>query len=146
MTLMNRSQANGELSRQGVARAYGVLGGLIAALIVAQAFLAGEWLAGQNLIRVHEALGLGLVVLSLAQLALAIAARAGEPDRQALVAVSLLLVLLMVVQVVLGLAGFDHANQARAFHLANGVLLFGVAAYSAALVAMRRRLRQRGGV
>jgi hypothetical protein len=143
---VDQVESNAALPGRAVLSAYRLIGGTIAALIVLQAFLAGEWLAGQNLIRVHAALGLGLVVLSLAHLALACAARGAEPQRKTLVAVSLLLVALMGVQVVLGLAGFDHATQARAFHLPNGLLLFGIAVYSATRMAAPPRPRQRGGV
>ncbi|HZU76384.1 MAG TPA: hypothetical protein VFA70_06440 [Dehalococcoidia bacterium] len=122
----------------GVIRAYGWLTGLIAALIVLQAFLAGEWLAGNNAIKVHGAIGLALVALSLAQLALAIAARAAGPDRRTLLSLSSLLLALMIVQLVLGEAGADHADQARPFHLSIGVLLFGIAG-SSAVVAQRLR-------
>src|SRR5438045_1549597 len=104
---MERSGSTSALPRRSVIRAYGLLGGLIAALIVLQAFLAGEWLAGNNAIRVHEAIGLGLVVLALAQLTLALTAGVSGRDRRTLLWVSILLVALMIVQVILGLAGFD---------------------------------------
>jgi heme/copper-type cytochrome/quinol oxidase subunit 4 len=142
MTSTERPGPRGALPRRGVISAYVWLAGLTAVAIVLQALLAGEWLAGQNAIRVHEALGVGLFVLSLVLLVLAFATRVRGRDRRTLLTLSILLAVLMVVQVVLGLAGFDHANQARAFHLPNGLLLFGV---SGAGAAFARRLSRVAG-
>lgn len=121
-------------------QAFQILSGLIAALILLQALLAGEWLIGKDVIRVHETVGIIVLVLAVIDLIVVAAAGLQGSLRTALLAMTALFLLLVIVQVGLGFGGFDNPNQARALHIANGVLLFGLAGVNATLA--RRALRE----
>jgi hypothetical protein len=105
------------------------LAALILLLVLLQALLAGEWLAGKKTIDAHAANGALVLLLAVVQCALVAATVRTAARRPALIG-SALLVLLVVVQLVLGYGGFDSANQARALHLPNGLLIFGVAVWN----------------
>ncbi len=118
----------GSGSRRGAALRTG-LAALILLLVLLQALLAGEWLAGKKTIDLHAANGALVLLLALVQCAVVAATLRTAARRRALIA-SALLVLLVAVQLVLGYGGFDSANQARALHLPNGLLIFGVAVWN----------------
>lgn len=109
-------------------------------LVFTQAVLAGEWLVGQGtLMQVHSENGLAILIVALLQVVLVgLAGLEGRP-RLLLAGTTGLFLLLVLVQETLGYAGFAAANQARALHIPNGVLLFGVAV---ANVQLSRRLRR----
>ncbi|HZQ34356.1 MAG TPA: hypothetical protein VFD32_00370 [Dehalococcoidia bacterium] len=111
------------------------LAALILLLVLLQALLAGEWLAGKKTIDAHAANGMLVLLLAIVQSAL-VAGTVRTAVRRAALIGSTLLVLLVVVQLALGYGGFDSANQARALHLPNGLLIFGVATWN--LVLARR--------
>ncbi len=127
------SQAAPAAERPWALQTYRVLAFLFPPLIVVQALLAGEWLAGHDVIRVHETLGGLLAVAALVQIGLAAAAGLRRDVRTRVIAVSVLLFVLIVVQYALGKGGFGSANQARALHLPNGLLVLGLAAYCSTL-------------
>jgi uncharacterized membrane protein len=112
------------------------LAGLIAALILVQALLAGEWLAGKDVIRIHQANGFFIVLLAVVQTGVVAGAVRGSRRTAALLMASLFL-LLVALQLALGLAGYDSVNQARALHIVNGVLLFGLACGNVGLALPR---------
>jgi hypothetical protein len=118
---------------------YRVMTMLIPLLILVQALLAGEWLAGHDVIGAHQAIGLLVLALALLQLVMVVVAGIGESVRTVAIIVNAVFFVLVVVQVVLGYAGSDHANQARALHITNGVLLFGLAAYNSTLARRAAR-------
>ncbi len=105
------------------------LAALILLLVLLQALLAGEWLAGKKTIDLHAANGVLVLLLAIVQCALVAATVRTAARRPALIG-SALLLLLVAVQLVLGYGGFDSANQARALHLPNGLLIFGVAIWN----------------
>jgi hypothetical protein len=109
-----------------VARWLPAFAGLLALLVLVQALLAGEWLAGNDVIKVHETIGSLILLLALIYAGLVIFYARGAA-RIAAVSMAVLFAVLVAVQLGLGYGGFDHANQARALHVTNGVLLFGLA-------------------
>lgn len=136
----DRPRGVGPASKPWALQTFQIVSGLIAALILLQALLAGEWLIGKNVIRVHETVGIVVVVLAVIDLLMVAAAGLRGSLRTAALGMTALFLLLVIVQLVLGFGGFDNANQARALHIANGVLLFGLAGGNAALA--RRAARE----
>ena len=116
-------------SSAGTARLAGVLAWVVAAVVLAQAVIAGrsERLFGSWDISLHGALGNGAFGLALALVALAAMRR----QRMPLVAAGCL-TLVLTAQLGLGYAG--RANlDAAAWHIPTGVLSFGVAVWNAAI-------------
>lgn len=112
------------------------LAGLIVVLVLTQALLAGEWLVGKNTIGVHGAIGFAILLLALAQVGVA-AATVHTTARAPAIASTGAFALLVLLQLILGVSGYDNGGQARALHIANGVLLMGFAVWN--LVLARRR-------
>jgi hypothetical protein len=117
--------------------AYRVTVWLLALGVLANAVIAGRTLVGEWDILVHGIIGNGVFVLSLVALVLALLTGAGR----ATVVVAGLLVVLVFAQVGLGYSGRESLD-ARAWHVPNGVAIFGLAMWAAArsstLVAARR--------
>ena len=111
---------------------------LFAALVLVQALLAGRgWFLDRDLIEVHGGVG-GLVVLvAVAQAILAFAVGPPAEARRAVGFASGAILVLTVLQYVLGFATEDSANAA-AWHVPNGVLIFGMAIANNALVLRLR--------
>jgi hypothetical protein len=118
------------------------LAALLLLLVLVQAALAGEWLAGKDTIDIHAANGEIILILAVIQCALVAAMVRTAVRTQALVGTGLFLVL-VAVQLVLGFGGFDSANQARALHLPNGLLIFGLAVWN---LLLARRASSEGGM
>ena len=135
MTATSFKPSNARSSR-GAALRTG-LAALILLLVLLQALLAGEWLAGKKTIDLHAANGALVLLLAIVQCALVAVTVRTAARRPALIG-SALLVLLVAVQLVLGYGGFDSANQARALHLPNGLLIFGVAVWNLLLTRRAR--------
>jgi hypothetical protein len=117
-------------------RAYEGVIYLLAFGVLVNAFIAGRSLIGEWDIVVHGVIGNGIFVLAVALVALALLARA---DRL-VVGSSAVLMALVFAQVGLGYSGRDSA-EAMAWHIANGVLVVGVATWTAArctFVGLRR--------
>lgn len=122
--------ANTGSSRGGAVRTG--LAALLLLLVLLQALLAGEWLAGKQTIDAHAANGLLVLLLAIVQ-CVVVALTVRTAVRRAALIGSGLFVLLVLVQIMLGYGGFDSANQARALHLPNGLLIFGLAAWNVLL-------------
>ena len=99
-----------------------VLAGLVVMGVLVQAALAGRHIAEDASISLHGTLGSIVFALQVALVAVAMAQRA---TRSALV-IAVLLLGLLVGQLGLGYAGRD-ATGAVAWHVLNGVALFGLA-------------------
>ena len=113
-------------------RLFRMLAAAVAAIVLVQAALAGQFLFGTEGARsVHRVIGEGLFLLAGA------AAFQGwriRDDRQPLWWLSLALLALVVAQTGLGFAGRE-ASGAAAMHVPVGVLTFGVALAAALLAA-----------
>lgn len=103
---------------------------LLPALVLVQALIAGrsDRLFGSWSIVAHGALGNVVLVVALMGLILAILARQG---RAVIVGTAVLLVLITA-QIGLGYAGRRSA-EAAAWHIPNGVAIFGLAVYNITL-------------
>ncbi len=116
--------------RSGALSAYRALAHVLPVLVLIQAWMAGSSnvLFGSLDIVTHGMVGNGTFLLALIVLALALVSRAGGPA----VVVAGVLVLLMFAQIGLGYIGRDTATAA-AWHIPNGVLIFGLATYQITL-------------
>lgn len=101
------------------------LAGIAAALVLIQAVLAGQWLAGNAaIIEVHGWLGSGTFLLTLLLAGVSLLGwRQGVFDSKPF-AVSVGLALLLIAQLGLGYVGRSNATAAS-LHLPLGVLIFG---------------------
>lgn len=122
----------------GTQRAHAALAVAVAALVLAQAVLAGRALFGTWSITVHGVLGNATFALAIATVAAAVIARL----RRHTVVVAVLLAVVVAAQVGLGYAGREQP-EAAAWHIPNGVLAFGLAVHQLGLV--RRRGSDVGG-
>ena len=115
------------VARPGLLPALKGVAGLFAALMLLQAFLGGRgWFLDRDLIAIHGGVG-GLVVLvAAAQAVLAFLVGAPGASRRQLAVLSAVILVLVAVQYGLGFATRDSANAA-AWHIPNGVLIFGLA-------------------
>jgi hypothetical protein len=99
---------------------------VVALAVLVNALIAGRTMAGDWDIVVHGVIGNVVFVLTLGALALAVAARAGR----ATVIAAVVLLALVFAQVGLGYSGRESL-EARAWHLPNGVAIFGLAVWMA---------------
>ena len=118
-------------SSAGIRKAYTAVVHTIGFGVLINAFIAGRALIGRWEIDVHGYIGNGIFVLAIAAVVLAYVGRA---DRVALVLTGLLAVLVFA-QIGLGYSGRENLDV-RPWHIANGVLLFGVMTWTAARVSM----------
>jgi hypothetical protein len=100
---------------------------LLAVGVLVNAVIAGRTLVGEWDIVVHGIIGNGVFVLSVVALALVILTGAG---RSIVIATAVLLVLVFA-QIGLGYSGRENAD-AVAWHVPNGVAIFGLAVWLAA--------------
>jgi len=118
-------------SSTGIRKAYaGVLHTLGFGVLI-NAFIAGRALIGAWEIDVHGYIGNAVFVLAVAAVVLAFVGRA---DRVAL-GLTIALFVLVFAQIGLGYSGRDNLDV-RPWHIANGVLLFGVMTWAAARASM----------
>jgi hypothetical protein len=108
-------------------KGYAVAVQLVAFGVLVNAFIAGRALIGDWDILVHGIIGNGVFVLAVIALVLAVVLRAG---RVTIVAAALLAGLVFA-QVGLGYSG-RNSPDAMAWHIPNGVLIFGLAVWTAA--------------
>lgn len=107
---------------------------LFAALVLVQAFLAGRgWFLDFDLIDIHGLVANAVFLVALLQAALAVAIVGRAGWRNPILLVSLTILPLVVVQIGLGFAGRDSANAA-AWHIPNGVLIFGLATANSSMI------------
>lgn len=113
-------------SRAKLLGGYRALAGLVAVLVLVQAWMAGssERLFGSLDIVTHGIVGNISYLLAIGALVLTIVARA---DKSA-IGVAAAIVVLMTIQIGLGYTG-RSSNDAAAWHIPNGVAIFGLAVY-----------------
>ena len=108
-------------------------------LVLLQAVLAGQgWFEDRDFIDVHEIVGNVFFLAVVMQLFLTLILKIRGPIGKQLLILNGMLLILTVVQIGLGYAGRETA-QAAAWHIPNGLLLFGVAGTIHSMVG---RLRQ----
>ena len=113
-------------SRTKLLNGYRALAGVLALLVLVQAWMAGHSnrLFGDVDIVAHGIVGNVSYLIAVGALVLTIVARANK----ATVGVAAAIVVLMTVQIGLGYSGRESADAA-AWHVPNGVAIFGLAIY-----------------
>ncbi len=113
-------------SRTKLLNGYRALAGLLAVLVLVQAWMAGNSsrLFGDLDIVAHGIVGNVSYLIAVGVLVLTIVARANKAS----IGVAAAVVVLMTVQIALGYSGRD-SNDAAAWHVPNGVAIFGLAVY-----------------
>ncbi|MEX2658197.1 MAG: hypothetical protein WD232_00770, partial [Acidimicrobiales bacterium] len=111
-------------SRAKLLKVFRILAGLIAGLVLVQAWMAGhsDLLFGELSIVAHGIVGNISYLFAVGALVVAIVARANK----AAVGVAAAIVVLMTVQIGLGYTGRE-SNDAAAWHIPIGVTIFGLA-------------------
>lgn len=123
----NRDWGGTPVARPGLLTALKIVAGLFAALILLQAFLAGRgWFLDFDLIDVHGTVGMVVWLVALLQAGLAVAVFGQAGLRSPLTLLSAAILVLVTVQLMLGFASEESASAA-AWHIPNGVLIFGMA-------------------
>ena len=96
-------------------------------LVLVQAALAGQgWFEDRDFIDIHEIVGNVFFLAVVVQLLLTVMLKIRGPLGKQLLIMNGILLILTFVQIGLGYAGRETA-QAAAWHIPNGVLLFGLA-------------------
>ena len=114
-------------ARPGVVRALRVVAPLIVLSVLVQAVFAGRGLfLDTGNLAIHGGIGTLTLLLATVQAVLVLFAVSRGRTRIVLVTASLALLLLVVVQLGLGYSG-RGGGQAAAWHVPNGVLIFGIA-------------------
>jgi hypothetical protein len=120
--------------RSGLVSAYRVAASLTAVLVLVQAILAGRGLfRDADLIDVHGYVGNAVFLLVVVQGGLAVALRGPAGRSGVFLALNGALIALTVAQIGLGYAGRE-SGEAAAWHVPNGVLIFGLAVANLALL------------
>jgi hypothetical protein len=122
--------------------AYQVVSGLTAALVLIMAVLAGRgWFIDFDLINVHGVIGNIVFLFVLAQTALAFGIGLPRSLRNQLLVINVVLLVLVIAQIGLGYTATSDKGsaEAAAWHIPNGVLIFGLVIYHLALVTRLRR-------
>jgi hypothetical protein len=112
--------------RPALLNAFRGVAGLLALLVLLQAVMAGRAQFGDWSIEAHGIVGNVSFLLAVGGLVLAIITRAPR----GVVVVAGVIVALMVVQIVLGYGG----QEAAAWHVPNGVAIFGLTVYQVSIV------------
>ena len=134
MTTADGSATAPAVARPGLLPVLKVVAGLFAALVLAQALLAGRgWFLDRDLIEVHGYVGQAVALVAVLQAALVFAAVGPVGGRAPIVVLSVAILLLVFVQIGLGYAGRESADAA-AWHVPNGVLIFGLSTANSAMV------------
>lgn len=113
-------------TRPQFARALPYLAAATSALVLIQAVFAGRGLfINTDELNIHGILGNISFVMALSQVGFVLLAGYRGPAKAALLGMSVSLVVLMVAQLGLGYSGRD-GGQPAAWHVPNGVLIFGL--------------------
>lgn len=135
MTAPAHSTLDTPAARPGIVTALRIIAPLVVLAVLIQAVFAGRGLfLNTDNLTIHGGIGNFTFLLVLVQLALVAFARFQGRARTMLLGTSALLVLLVVVQLGLGYSGRD-GGQAAAWHVPNGVLIFGLAVSQMSLLA-----------
>jgi hypothetical protein len=126
-------------TRPAMLQALRIVAPIVTLLVLIQAFFAGRGLFLDNdLLELHGQIGHLTWLLVIVQLVLVFLAGIRGPVRMPLIGVSALLLILVTVQTGLGFSGRD-GGQAAAWHVPNGVLIFGMTIATMSLLARLRR-------
>jgi len=107
---------------------------LFSLMVLVQAFLAGRaWFIHYSLFDVHRDVGMAAVLVALVLAVLAYAVGRPLGGLGPLFVIDLVIFVLAIVQLGLGFSGKD-SNAAAAWHVANGVFLFGLSTANLMLV------------
>jgi hypothetical protein len=128
------------LKRPNLVSAYRIAAILMVAIVLVQAFLAGRgWFDDHEYFDLHEIVSNLIFLNALALLGLAIAIGAPAAWRNVFLAPHVLLLVLVVAQIALGYSLRDGSAEAGAWHIPNGVLIFGLSVF---LLSLLPRLRE----
>jgi len=126
-------------ARPGLLQPLRIVAGVVALLVIVQAVFAGRGqFVDNDMLTLHGQIGNLTFLMVLAQVALAFAAGIRTPVRGAVVGTSVALLVLVVVQIGLGYSGRE-GGEAAAWHIPNGVLIFGLTMTMMSLLARLRR-------
>ncbi|RIK46002.1 MAG: hypothetical protein DCC58_04720 [Chloroflexi bacterium] len=122
-----RVQSSGGSAPSNLPIALTIVSGITAALVLVQAMLAGRFLyINPDLVDLHEIVANVIFLTALAQVVLAYLAMSRKLATRADLVVAAVLMVLVTAQIGLGYSGREP-GEAAALHVANGVLVFGVA-------------------
>jgi hypothetical protein len=118
------------LKRPNLVLYYRIAAILMVALVLLQALLAGRgWFDDHDYFDAHEMVANLVLLNALVLLGLAIAIGAPATWRVALIAPPAVLAVLVVAQISLGYGITDGSAEAGAWHVPNGVLIFGLSVF-----------------
>jgi hypothetical protein len=118
------------LKRPNLVLYYRIAAVLMVALVLLQALLAGRgWFDDHDYFDIHEIVANIVFLNAIVLLGLAIAIGAPSAWRVTLVAPAAMLVVLVVAQIALGYQLRDGSGEAGAWHVPNGVLIFGLSVF-----------------
>lgn len=131
----DRGAAGFPVARPGLLPVFKGVVALFTALVLVQAVLAGRgWFVDFSLIELHGNVGNAVFLVAVVQVALAF----GLGARGLILPLGVVILLLVIAQTGLGYAGRDSA-AAAAWHIPNGVLIFGLlTAYSTMVFRLGR--------
>ena len=126
-------------TRPGALRALHIVAGLLVLLALNQAFLAGRGqFVNRDFLAVHGVLGELIFLMVVVHLVLVLTAGVHGALHRSLLGINLLLLVLVPLQLGLGYAG-TTSGEAAAWHLPNGVLIFGLMVTNLWMVRQVRR-------
>jgi hypothetical protein len=102
--------------------------GIFALLMLLQAFLGSRgFFLDSDLLDVHQTVGMITVLVALIQIAVAIVVVGPSRATRPIVIISAAIFILAVVQLMLGFSAKDGNGGSAAWHILNGVFIFGLA-------------------
>ncbi len=140
MTIARGSMIDPPAARPGLVQGLRILAPLITLMVLVQAAFIGQGLyrPDTDLVRVHGYIGNATFLLVAVQTALAFFAGFRGRTRATLLGTSIVLLILVIAQIGLGYSGRD-GGQAAAWHIPNGVLIFGLTVSNMSFLARYRR-------
>lgn len=129
------------VSRPGLVTVLKWTAGIFAILMLLQAFLGprGFFLGNSDLLDVHQTVGMITVLVALIQVVLAFVVVGSSRAGRAIVIMSALIFILAVVQLMLGFSAKDGSGESAAWHILNGVFIFGLAVGNNSMIFRLRR-------
>ena len=139
MTIGRGSMIDPPAARPGLVQGLRIVAPLITLLVLIQAVLAGRGLfIDTDNFDIHGWIGNVTFLLVAVQAALVSFAGFRDRTRATLLGTSVLLLILVIAQIGLGYSGRD-GGQAAAWHVPNGVLIFGLTVSNMSFLARYRR-------
>ena len=139
MTIARGSMIDPPAARPGLVQGLRILAPLITLMVLIQAVFAGRGLfINTDNFDIHGYIGNATFLLVAVQTALAFFAGFRGRTRATLLGTSVVLLILVIAQIGLGYSGRD-GGQAAAWHVPNGVLIFGLTVSNMSFLARYRR-------